>query len=165
MCFSCSLTKNERRETETKNKLCNFAKLKPLNDKIQKKHFALGNLAKFVFWTILSSKNWTLAKLLCFFQLYIVVLRRNLGPKNCLISSHVSSKKNSHEWSWDKKSWAILQIFNSWMIKFSERRNLSNCRVPNVFFLLYHLRVEVFQNCSAFLSLMRCFFEGMRENI
>ena len=48
----------------------NFAKLPFLNDKIYsymyKKHFALGNLAKLLLWSILSIKKLSFAKLLIF---------------------------------------------------------------------------------------------------
>ena len=133
--------------------------------KYKKKHFALGNLANFVFWTILSSKNWTLAKLLCFFQLYMVVLRRNLGPKNVFnIFSRSLKKKLSRVKLRQKKlsNFANLQFLDDkivWKTKFVE------LPCTKCFIFLYHLRVEVLQNCSAFLSFMRGFFEGMRENI
>ena len=85
-----------------------------LNDKIpfmQKKpwHFAIWQ--KLVFWSILSSRNWSFAKLLSFFFLSF-----------------------SHERNWEKRSWAILQNFNSWMIKLTKTPIFAKLQSAKVFF-------------------------------
>ena len=64
-----------------------------------------------------------------------------------------------------KKNWVILHKFNFSMIKFTKTPfMLLNCQLPNVFVYycqFYHSRIEVFQNCSAFLCVS---FHGERKN-
>ena len=63
----------------------------------QKSHLALGNLAKMEFWSILSCKSWSFAKLLSFFvSVSLIELREN--KKHIIQTLAVSRRFVSENW-------------------------------------------------------------------
>ena len=139
------------RETGRKKSCVILQNLNSWMIKYKKKQFALGNLVKFVFRTILSSKNWTSAKLLSFFSSVYRCTRKKLRPeKRVWYLLMFPQKETLTSEAETKKSWAILQNFNSWMIKLSETQNLPNCRVPNVFFYFIIQELKFFKIAQLF---------------
>ena len=78
-----------------------------------------------------------------------------------ILSNFLSTDKLTN-----KKSWAILQNFNSWMIKLTNTLILPNYQVPNCYLYnskFYHSRIEVLRNCSAFFSSVSLVRGNVRE--
>ena len=62
---------------------------------LYKKHLALGNLARFVFWSILSQKNGSFVKLLSFFCVSVSLSRENLrGLRELFLQKNPSPMRN-----------------------------------------------------------------------
>ena len=98
-------------------------------------------------------------------QIPFTSLDRILCFRFSLISLRFSLKRETDR----QKSWAILQNFNSWMIKVTKTPILLNCQVPNVYFCI---SLQDIYNCSAFSSTYFCQFlsweeiwEGLRETL
>ena len=71
LCFFSSLNSLTETDTKTAEEFCKTSNLRWYNSQENKKHLALGNLVKLVFWSILSFENWSFEKIL-------ILVRENL---------------------------------------------------------------------------------------